>query len=68
MKSIRLMADYQCLPLWNMSPGEYSDMDPDDHLISQDLKDQLNAWARVFDATLNMDYLLILALRATRRK
>lgn len=56
MKSIKLMADYQCHPLWNMSPGKYGDLSPDDLPISQGLKDQLNAWARVFDATLNMDY------------
>jgi hypothetical protein len=56
MKSIKLMADYQCHPLWNMSPGEYGDINPDDLPISQGLKDQLHAWARVFDTTLNMDY------------
>jgi hypothetical protein len=46
MKNIKLMADYQCHPLWNMSPGEYGDINPDDLPISQELKDQLNAWAR----------------------
>jgi hypothetical protein len=56
MNSIKLMADYQCHPLWNMLPGEYGDMNPDDLPISQGLKDQLHAWARAFDATLNMDY------------
>ena len=56
MKNIKLMADYQCHPLWNMSPGEYGDVSPDDLPISQNLKDRLTAWARAFDATLNMDY------------
>lgn len=56
MKSIKLMADYQCHPLWNMSPGEYGDMNPDELPISQGLKARLHAWARAFDATLNMDY------------
>ena len=56
MKSIKLMADYQCHPLWNMSPCKYGDMSPDELPISQELKDQLHAWARAFDATLNMDY------------
>jgi hypothetical protein len=56
MKNIKLMADYQCHPLWNMSPAEYGDVNPDDLPISQDLKDRLTAWARASDATLNMDY------------
>lgn len=56
MKSIKLMADYQCHPVWNMLPGEYGDINPDDLPISKSLKDRLHAWARVFDATLNMDY------------
>ena len=48
------MADYQCHPLWDMSPGEYGDVNPDDLPISQNLKARLSAWARAFDATLNM--------------
>jgi hypothetical protein len=56
MKSIKLMADYQCHPLWDMSPGQYGDINPDDLPVSQGLKDRLSAWARAFDATLNMDY------------
>lgn len=56
MKSIKLMADYQCHPLWNRSPSEYGDMNPDELPISQGLKARLHAWARTFDATLNMDY------------
>jgi len=28
MKMIKLMPDYQCHPLWNVSPGEYGDIDP----------------------------------------
>jgi len=56
MKNIKLMADYQCHPIWNISPDEYGDVNPDDLPISQDLKERLAAWARAFDATLNMDY------------
>ncbi len=54
MKNIKLMADYQCHPLWNVSPNEYGDVNPDDLPISQELKERLHAWARAFDATLNM--------------
>mgnify|MGYP003576611809 FL=1 len=50
------MADYQCFPLWEASPGEVGNIDPDALPISQNLKDRLAAWARAFDATLNMDY------------
>lgn len=28
MRNIKLMADYQCHPLWNMSPDEYGDIAP----------------------------------------
>lgn len=56
MKCIKLMADYQCHPLWNMSKDEYGDLNPDDLPISQHLKNQLHSWAQAFDATLNMDY------------
>lgn len=50
------MADYQCHPLWNLSPNQYGDINPDDLSISRDLKNRLHAWARAYDATLNMDY------------
>ena len=56
MKIIKVMADYQCYPIWNMSPSEYSDMSPDELPISQGLKDRLYAWAHAFDATLNLEY------------
>lgn len=56
MRTIKLMADYQCFPLWEASPGEVGNIDPEGLPISQNLKDQLSAWARAFDATLNMDY------------
>jgi hypothetical protein len=56
MKNIKLMADYQCYPLWNMSVGDFGDVNPDDLPISQDLKNELAAWALAFDETLNMDY------------
>lgn len=55
MKCIKLMADYQCYPLWNMPPGEYRDMAPEELPISPSLVSRLYAWARMFDATLNME-------------
>lgn len=55
MKSMKLMADYQCYPLWNMSPGEYGDMNPDDLPISKELKLRLFRWAALYDETLDLD-------------
>lgn len=55
MKYIKLMADYQCYPLWNMSPGEYGDVSPSDLPISNELKLRLLKWAAIYDETLDMD-------------
>jgi hypothetical protein len=54
MRTIKVMADYQCHPLWDMSPGLYGDVDPNMLPISAKLKQQFADWARVFDKTLNM--------------
>ena len=34
MNAIKLMADYGCWPLWDMTPGEYGNVDPADVPIS----------------------------------
>jgi len=49
------MADYQCFPLWEASPGAVGNIDPKDLPISSSLQQELMAWAAKFDATLNMD-------------
>jgi hypothetical protein len=54
MKTIKLMADYQCHPLWDVSPDNYGDIDPEILPISRTLKGELTKWARTYDATLNM--------------
>ncbi|QYD68217.1 hypothetical protein KZJ38_18380 [Paraburkholderia edwinii] len=54
MKKIKLMADYQCHPLWDMSPGSYGDIDPGTLPISAELRQMLTDWAREFDETLDM--------------
>lgn len=54
MRKIKVMSDYQCHPLWDMSPGMYSDVDPNTLPISAELKQQFADWARVFDETLDM--------------
>lgn len=55
MESIKLMADYQCHPIWDMSPGKYRDVDPDELPISEGLKARLKAWAAKYDETLDID-------------
>lgn len=54
MRKIKVMADYQCHPLWDVSPEMYGDVDPNTLPISADLIQQLADWAREFDETLNM--------------
>jgi hypothetical protein len=55
MRMIKLMADYQCYPLWEASPGVVGNVDPGELPISSLLKERLMAWAATFDATLDMD-------------
>jgi hypothetical protein len=54
-RRIRLMADYFCFPLWHNGGAEVGDIDPASLPISGDLKRDLDAWARAFDAILDMD-------------
>lgn len=55
MKPIKLMPDYQCFPLWDMTPGAYGDLDPKALPISELLQGQLMDWARAYDETLNLE-------------
>lgn len=55
MRTLRLMADYQCFPLWEASPGVIGNVDPAELPISGALCADLHAWAADFDAVLNMD-------------
>lgn len=55
MKKIKLMADYQCHPLWDVSPEGYGDISPEEFPISSELKDMLRQWAERYDAILNID-------------
>ena len=53
MKHIKLMPDYQCFPLWDLTPDAYGDLDPKALPISELLQGQLMDWARTYDQTLN---------------
>ncbi|WP_072617525.1 hypothetical protein [Pandoraea vervacti] len=53
MKIIKILADYHCYPLWDMPPGMYGDINPENLPISRELKEMLFKWALDFDLTLN---------------
>jgi hypothetical protein len=55
MKTIKLMADYYCHPLWHVSADEFGDIDPSDLPLSNELQAALGRWALTYDATLNME-------------
>lgn len=55
MRKIKLMADYQCYPLWGVALDDLGDISPDELPISAELKISLNEWADRFDAILNLD-------------
>ena len=51
MTTIKVMADYECWPLWK---GE--NLDPDSLPLSMYLREQLAAWAERYDETLLDEY------------
>jgi hypothetical protein len=55
MRRFRLMADYDCHPLWGTSAAEIGDVDPASLPISAELVGDLARWAADFDATLDRD-------------
>lgn len=57
MNKIKLMADYECFPLWDASPeGGGRNINPDELPISPSLKNRLNSWALKYDNTLDRNY------------
>jgi hypothetical protein len=55
MRTIKLMADYQCYPLWGTTLEDLGDISPADLPISDSLRKDLLAWAGEYDATLDLD-------------
>jgi hypothetical protein len=55
VRKIRVMADYQCWPLWEASPGRFGDIEPASLPISDSLRGDLLEWKRMFDSILNLD-------------
>lgn len=56
MIRLKLMADFGCWPLWNVSPKTYGTVDPESLPISDELKKQLLAWAAAYDEILDEIY------------
>jgi hypothetical protein len=54
MRTIKLMPDYRCFPLWNVSPGDYVNISPESLPISNRLQDDLTGWANEYDLTLDL--------------
>lgn len=55
MRTIKLMADYHCWPLWGVAADDLGDIDPADLPLSEDLRLRLRRWAAAYDATLVED-------------
>lgn len=54
-QQIKLMADYDCWPLWWAGDAEPGDIDPNTLPLSPATIARLEAWADTFTATLNRD-------------
>jgi hypothetical protein len=57
MRRIKVMADYDCWPLWHDSPpnGDIGNIDPLTLPIAAALQTRLLEWAAAYDALLNRD-------------
>jgi hypothetical protein len=54
-KRIKVMADYDCHPLWSLDEDTYGDFPPEALGLSPELTGDLNAWAESYSASLNRD-------------
>lgn len=55
MKHIKLMADYDCHPLWDMTSGQYGDIPPDELPTSEKLQSLIKEWAAEYNETLDRE-------------
>jgi len=54
-EKIKLMADYECYPLWWASSGKAGDIDPETMPLSEETVSRLEKWADIYDAKLNWE-------------
>jgi hypothetical protein len=52
---IKIMADYECAPLWWDQPDKVGNIRPEELMLSSELSADLWAWAATYDATFNRD-------------
>jgi hypothetical protein len=52
---IKLMADYDCWPLWHSGGDEVGDIDPQSLPLTEELVSDLNGWKAKLDDALNRD-------------
>lgn len=50
---IKIMADYECFPLWLISDKKFENISPENLPLTPSLKDRISEWQRQFDLTLN---------------
>ena len=55
MRTVKLMCDYDCHPLWEASAGEVGNIDPESLPITGDLRRALADWSSRYDDTLDRD-------------
>lgn len=53
---LKLMADYQCFPLWWLGGRPIGMIEPDVLPLSEELKRRLSGWAAVYDRLMQTDY------------
>ena len=54
-EKIKLMADYECYPLWWASSEKVGDIDPETMPLSEETVSRLEKWADIYDAKLNWE-------------
>jgi hypothetical protein len=54
-RRVKVMADYDCHPLWTLDEGRYGDFAPEELGLSPELTGDLNAWAEAYTASLNRE-------------
>jgi hypothetical protein len=54
-RRVKVMADYDCQPLWALDEGLYGDFAPDALGLSPELTHDLKAWAEAFTASVDRD-------------
>ncbi|MDV3349815.1 hypothetical protein D0962_21105 [Leptolyngbyaceae cyanobacterium CCMR0082] len=55
MRTLKLMADYDCFPLWEILDNDLKNIDPSDLPLSNKLRNSLKIWSDKYNATLNYD-------------